>query len=610
MKSVLHLAVVGLLFSSCYMSGKISDLNSSTSESISIYKPNLSYDLVSRPAGITVASAYYGGHYYFVHRGLDGKSYLYRSADTTNWTFMSIIPFQQVTSLAIGAGVFVVNSNTSTGFYRSTDGFSWTKISSSYGFRKVKYLNGYFVANQRESSATPPLHFSADGNTWQTTGAAGSQTIWDFAYVNGLFVTVSRNGGFNAVYSGATLSAGVALTLRFADLGFSPNSIAYSSGLGMYVVVGRTGNISTSTNLTAWAPRTADGGYTGDFGDVAFVGSNFVATNGSTQIQTSADGITWTQRSCSTCKGNPYYLNGVLIYPAAKINTSSDGVNWVETSLSSTTVSPSFDDVSTIDLTILDGKLYLNDFDYQKSHSTSDLSTWTTGSWVLKNLAWGGNEFIGHFSNSYDGYDANFNSITVGSSPSSNYQIESLAFGNSNYVSVGYDTSLETPVIEYSTDSGANWTATTSAITTGRLKKIIFGNSLFMSLSTNGQVQTSTNGITWTSRSFAAGYSGTIKSIQYYNNKFLAVGTLGELQTSMDGLSWTRSQPTSVDLNEIIFCRNKYMIYGNSDIFQSDDLLTWKSMTNPSTTSGNLNKSVCFKEKFVISGKMGELLSF
>ena len=59
----------------------------------------------------------------------------------------------------------------------------------------------------------------------------------------------------------------------------------------------------------------------------------------------------------------------------------------------------------------------------------------------------------------------------------------------------------------------------------------------FVAVGNSGTLLTSSDGITWTSRT-----SGTTKSlngITYANNSFMTVGESGTILTSSDGTSWT-----------------------------------------------------------------------
>lgn len=77
-------------------------------------------------------------------------------------------------------------------------------------------------------------------------------------------------------------------------------AFAMSLSSGRIVGVGVGGAIKTSDNLgVSWTSRTADASYSGDFNDVVYDVTNgvFIACGTAGEIQTSPDGVTWTQRT-------------------------------------------------------------------------------------------------------------------------------------------------------------------------------------------------------------------------------------------------------------------------------------------------------------------------
>jgi hypothetical protein len=88
--------------------------------------------------------------------------------------------------------------------------------------------------------------------------------------------------------------------------------------------------IITSTNLTSWTVRPVSGySY---IGSIAFGNGLFVisAYNGSTNILTSPDGITWTNRfNPSSNDVTIMYVNGLFVMEnGTSIYTSPNGINW------------------------------------------------------------------------------------------------------------------------------------------------------------------------------------------------------------------------------------------------------------------------------------------
>ena len=73
-----------------------------------------------------------------------------------------------------------------------------------------------------------------------------------------------------------------------------------------------------------------------------------------------------------------------------------------------------------------------------------------------------------------------------------------------------------------------------------------------MAVGTGGEIQTSPDGITWTSRTPAASFSGTWYAVSYDTSSFIAVGAGGEVQASSDGITWYQvAAAFSTDLHAI-----------------------------------------------------------
>lgn len=103
----------------------------------------------------------------------------------------------------------------------------------------------------------------------------------------------------------------------------------------LFVAVGASGTIITSSNGASWTSRTADGGYSGTFHRV-FFGGLFVALGSGGEIQTSPDGITWTQRTAAGSyaddfRGGAYDgTTYVIVGDGAEIQTSTDAASWTQ----------------------------------------------------------------------------------------------------------------------------------------------------------------------------------------------------------------------------------------------------------------------------------------
>jgi hypothetical protein len=129
----------------------------------------------------------------------------------------------------------------------------------------------------------------------------------------------------------------------------------------------------------------------------------------------------------------------------------------------------------------------------------------------------------------------------------SGWQCDKIAFGNDLFVGVGFATVSGVPTaFAYTSTDGLTWTSRTPAADLW-WQEIVFGNDLFVAVSRSGtgnRVMTSTDGINWNSRStpMDANFTG----IAYGNGVFVAVSegglgvTGGNVMTSTDGITWTQ----------------------------------------------------------------------
>ncbi len=147
-----------------------------------------------------------------------------------------------------------------------------------------------------------------------------------------------------------------------------------------------------------------------------------------------------------------------------------------------------------------------------------------------------------------------------------------VAYGNSTFVIVGQGGTILT------SSDGITWTSRSG--TSSHLYGVSYTNSTFMAVGESGTILTSSDGITWTLRT--SGTSSLLRGVIYGNSTFVAVGDLGTILTSSDGTSWTsRTSGTSSNLRGITYGNSTFVTVGDSGIiFTSSDGITWTSRTS------------------------------
>jgi len=112
------------------------------------------------------------------------------------------------------------------------------------------------------------------------------------------------------------------------------------------------------------------------------------------------------------------------------------------------------------------------------------------------------------------------------------------------------------------------------------------GSGLWTAVGTDGEIQTSPDGITWTERTAAGGYSGYFDEVVYGGTGlWVAGGMSGEIQTSPDGITWTKQTPDggySGVFNGIAYDGTGLWVAvaSQGEIQTSPDAITWTHRDN------------------------------
>jgi hypothetical protein len=105
-------------------------------------------------------------------------------------------------------------------------------------------------------------------------------------------------------------------------------------GTGQAYVVGRFGDIQTSTDGITWTARTSAGGTS--YQKMTYGNGNYAfhMANNNTQIQQSTDGITWTLRTITGFEsgtgfsGLTYTNNLFWAWQGTRVSTSTNAITW------------------------------------------------------------------------------------------------------------------------------------------------------------------------------------------------------------------------------------------------------------------------------------------
>jgi hypothetical protein len=217
--------------------------------------------------------------------------------------------------------------------------------------------------------------------------------------------------------------------------------------------------------------------------------------------------------------------------------------------------------------------------------ANNDITDWQAVNVAINNfrsMTFGNGLFVSAFSS------ISYSSDGISWTTAGSFNVEYVTFGNGLFVAVGYAiaSGIPTSFIRTSTD-GVTWTSRTPSEAMW-FQAISYGNGLYVAVARFGtnRIMTSPDGITWTSR--PTNINPTFSGVAYGNGIWVAVSDGspgGTTFTSYDGLNWDE-QGTGFVSNTILFA-NGLFTTGNH---YSVDGLTW------------INNSIAFSPQSIAYG--------
>jgi hypothetical protein len=279
-----------------------------------------------RPIVIRARQAIWDGSQFIVV-GTHGTILVSNSTGTTWSVYLSQV---HMTGFAYSSslGRYAVCGDGEGTIQTSSNGTSWSATTPySAGFPETPVgvawgdASGYFVGASSYGSGS--VFYSTNGTSWSDTSSPQSNPI-GIGYANNLFVMVGSSGAL------ATSSTYTSWTTRTTGTTANLIDVAWDGSLA--VVVGTSGTIITSPDCVTWTARTS--GVTTTLRGVVWTGTQFVIVGDSGRVLTSPDGITWTIRT--SISGSPLLYgvgwDGTWLIAGSSTGTvyiSSDGgVSW------------------------------------------------------------------------------------------------------------------------------------------------------------------------------------------------------------------------------------------------------------------------------------------
>jgi hypothetical protein len=251
------------------------------------------------------------------------------SSDGRGWALYDLPDQRYWTHIEYGGGKFVAiaknwtlgSSPVQGGWMYSDDGINWSLSPSQFPsnsfFTGLVYGGDKFIATLNKSSGSAEIFYSANGIDWVSATVPGtSPKIKDIAYGGGRFVLVSdvlqgatlRGAAYSldginwtasnplqnfpysvcfannqfysvSVFSNSVVSSSDGVNWAAASTlpseSYGHKQIRYSAALGFFFVMGYSGNVYRSSDLTNWVNVTSDrrGQYILSAGDRVYNGS-------------------------------------------------------------------------------------------------------------------------------------------------------------------------------------------------------------------------------------------------------------------------------------------------------------------------------------------------
>jgi len=368
------------------------------------------------------------------------------------------------------------------------------------------------------------------------------------------------------------------------DAGYSPttggrttkfNAVAYN-GISLYVAVGNSGAVLTSTDSITWSPVYAN--TTDNLNDICFGNGLFVAVGANGTIINSSDGITWTKST------NRILINlNSITFASGTIN------NYVAVSDT--------------------GEIIISVDSNAWTSATSGIST------KLTSIGYNDNLLVAVGDSGTIITSTNSTVWTIQSVPTS-YNLRSVKYSHDQWIAAG-----DTSIVLISID-GINWgygytdtfrasaKSTASGITifvgdggviyktsdvslvmvasptTQNLYDVTFAGGLFVAVGANGTIIVSEDGVNWLVQTSGVAYDLYSVTFNTVVHRYVVVGEHGTILTSPLGYSWTsQNSGTTYNLYGVaLWSTTTYIAVGShGKILTSTNGTTWTSRVSGET---------------------------
>lgn len=293
---------------------------------------------------------------------------------------------------------------------------------------------------------------------------------------------------------------------------------------------------------------------------------------------------------------------------------STDGISWDFKPSSDLYITTTLSSVATGNLYVANNKLFMNN-NFAYYSVTTDGTTWdyynNNACAPANGVIYQDSKYVGIIGNARSiGTSTDFITWTYSTIPvlANFYEINSIIYANSTYLAVGAGNYCIT-----STDT-ITWTSrTTNLSSTDILYSVVYGDKFVAvgtdTTETSPRIVTSTDGITWTTRTSAPNWT-ILRSVTYDSTvgRYVAVGKNFTndyiAQYSTDGIAWTGSASVlsgDVILDAVTSNNGTYVAVlssVSSGFYTSTDGSTWTVQTTYNSDDTRQYKPVYFDSKW------------
>lgn len=542
-------------------------------------------DAIANP--IIHSSVYANNTYIAVGEG----GSIYTSTDSTNWFKQEVVTNSDLHDIVYGNHEFVAVGSNGT-VITSENGINWfvraTPVTSD--LNSIIYYNNQYIVVGDNGVVIVSL---STNNLWnwtqQTINNINNTNINDIIRAKGVYIVVGDNG---IIASSGNLSSWTILTSNTTE---NLYAIATNEGKEVLssdkvIIGGDNGALLTSYNGESWTVETSP--TTGSaIMDIVYANNLFVLVGVSSVIMTSTNGTNWSSKPSDICDWyNVSYLNN--LYFCFGLNCmsmySADAASWSGRTIGG--------------FAKLNDVIYINNQFIAVGNSGTIVVSDNGVDWIkrsmgqnytINSIAYGLNRYIavcndGKILSSSD-------SITWALTSKGSENINDVCFTNGKFVAVGENGTI------ISSKDGNNWSLEESP-TTYDLNAVYGYGSDFVAVGDIGTIVYSTDDIAW---SVIENSRTNLYDVAYVDGKYIAVGAGGTIKYSSDLANWTSA---TVETNKTLtsICPEKRIVISNSgEIYGSSNLTSWDIVLVANT---DLNGVVYGLNKYIAVGE--DIVSF